>query len=201
MTKTFIGLSLAALALAGAAYAQDHQMGDPMGGKTVTRAEAQAKAEERFAMMDVNKDGKLDAADREAHQTQMMTAMFDKVDANHDGTITKDEFMAAHKDGMGGMEHGMGGGGMGGHKGGGMGMMMMHMADTNKDSAISKDEFVAAQLAMFDKADANHDGKLTPDERKAAHAKMREHMKMGRGGHGAMDGHDMPPPPPPPPGH
>lgn len=218
MNKIMLGISLAALASAGAAIAQDHAPGmrmgmgaDPMGDKTVTRAEVQAKAEEHFAKMDLNHDGKLDAADRAAHAGEM----FDKLDANKDGTISRDEFAAAHRTGPdGGHDHGKQGSGKDGRgkdgrgkDGPGMGgaMMMLAMADTNHDGAVSKDEFVAAHLKMFDMADTNHDGQLTPAERMAARAKMREHMRhMGMG---AAQGpgidhadHDMAPPPPAPPG-
>lgn len=188
-----IGISLAALIGAGAAVAKDRgHMMDPMGDKTVTRAEAQAKAEDMFAKMDVNHDGKLDAADREAHMGQM----FDQIDTNKDGAISKAEFIAAHKDGPEGMgPPPPGAPDKDGHRmGGGMMTHMMDMADANKDGAISKDEFVAAHLKMFDMADTNKDGKVTPEERKAAHAKMRkEHKGMQHGG--MNGGHDMPPPP------
>jgi len=62
------------LAVSGAAIAHNHGAGhgpghgDPMGDKTVTRAEAQTHAAAMFARMDVNKDGKIDAGDREARQ-------------------------------------------------------------------------------------------------------------------------------------
>lgn len=219
MNKFTKGLSLAALALAlgGIAHAQAEQRGwgDPDAGKTVTRAEAQAKAETKFAEMDANKDGVLNQADRAAH----MGHMFDKFDTDHNGSLSRDEFIAAHQKGpMGeGMGHGPAGGpgmdggpgkrgehggrgGRGEHRGGGM--MMLKMADANNDGNVTKAEFVAGALKHFDMADANKDGKLTPEERKAARAKMREHMgqmkgKM-RGKHGDHGGMDMPPPPPPP---
>lgn len=195
--KAILGFSVAALALGGVAIAKDHGPGkDPMAGKTVTRAEAQAHAADMFAKMDLTKDGKLDTADRDARHM----ARFDKADANKDGTISRDEFTAGRKaGGEGKREHGRRehGGRMGGHGGG---MMMLAMADTNKDKAVSKDEFLAAHAKHFDGADANKDGKLTPEERKAAHAKMRDHMKSMRGKDGGMGaGHEghMPPPPPP----
>ena len=53
--KIALGLTLAASAIAGAAYAEQAARGDGV----LTRAEAQAKAQEMFARMDVNKDGKL----------------------------------------------------------------------------------------------------------------------------------------------
>lgn len=191
MKKVILGLSLAAIGLAGAATAQTAtQRPDPLGDKTVTKAEAQAKANEMFAMMDGNKDGKLDQSDRAAHKGQM----FDKLDTDKNGSVSKEEFaaaQAARKDGEG--RKGM----RGGHGRGGK--MMLHMADANKDGAISRDEFAAAHAKMFDSADANKDGKLTPEERKAHHAKMRAAMGSKRGGRGAGGhaGHgDMPAPPP-----
>ena len=184
MKKTLIGLALLATAAARAAMAQVPPPGDdPMGGKTITKAEAAAKAAEMFAKMDTNNDGKLDQADRAAHRTQM----FDRLDSNKDGTISRDEFAAAHSGkeggakGPGGHRMGMRGGQMGGA------MMMLRMADANKDGVVTREEFMAAEARMFDMADANKDGKLTPEERKAHHAQMRQ--KMGRM-HGAEhEGH------------
>ena len=199
MKKSLIGLPLLALGLAGSAYAAEAMPGgDPLGNKTVTKAEFQAKGTEMFAKMDTNHDGKLDAADRAAHEGQM----FDRIDANHDGALSRDEFMAAHQRGPGGdagpeaMHGGPAGKDAGGH-GGGM-MMMMHIADTNKDGAVSRDEFLAAHVKHFDMMDANHDGQLTQAERKAAREKMHAMggMRHGeKGGDHQMMG-DMPPPPP-----
>lgn len=199
MKKLTLGLSAAALALVGTmALAQAHDMDklDPLAGKTVTKAEAQAMAAQMFDKLDANKDGKLDQADRAAHHAQMMGEMFGKLDSDKNGSISRDEFMAGHAKGPDG-DHG------GDHQGMRMGgMMMARMADANKDGAVSKDEFLAAHARHFDMADTSKDGKLTPEERKAAHDKMRAMMgKMkGRmhGDHGGMPGMDMPPPPPPP---
>ena len=177
MKKTLIGLALLTTAAAGVAIAQvPPPGGDPMGDKTVTKVEAQAKAAEMFAKMDTNNDGKLDQADRAAHRGQM----FDRLDANKDGNVSRDEFAAAHagKDAAKGQgDHRMG-------KRGEMmgGMMMLRMADANKDGAVSRDEFLAAHARMFDMADANKDGKLTPEERTAHHTQMRQKMGAKRGG-------------------
>ena len=82
---TVIGISAVALAaVAGTAYAAQR-------GEAMTRADVQTRAAEHFAKMDVNKDGKLDAADRAAHQA----AMFDRLDGNKDGSVTRAEFAAA----------------------------------------------------------------------------------------------------------
>lgn len=195
MKKTLIGLSLVALAAGGVAIAQP--MGGPgrdaMADKTVTRAEAQTRAGEMFAKMDANKDGKLDAADREAHRAERRAAMFARLDTDKNGSISRDEFNAARQRPEGGGKWGDGKRGEGqrgeGHRGHGMrggkhggGMMMLGMADTNKDRAVSRDEFLAAHARHFDMTDANKDGQISPDERKAARAKMREHMRGMKGG-------------------
>lgn len=200
MKKTLIGLSALALGLAGAAYAQEAMPGgDPLGGKTVSKTEFLAKGAAMFDKMDVNHDGKLDQADRAAHEA----AKFDALDTDHNGSLSRAEFAAAHQRGPEGagpdgkrMRHG----GPGGERGGHMGMMMMHMADTNKDGAVTRDEFAAAQAKHFDMLDTNHDGQLTQAERKAAHDRMKgmggKRGGMRHGGHGDMPMGDMPPPPP-----
>lgn len=190
MTKTrkiMLGLSLAATAIAGGAYAQQTG-GKGMGGDgSFTRAEAQAKAQEMFARMDVNKDGKIDQADRAARRD----AMFNRMDTDHNGQISRAEFDAmgpgargprgpegAGPDG----ERGPGKhrwGHRGGHRGGGM--MMGRMADANKDGAITQAEFTAAALQRFDRMDTNHDGTVTKEERQAARQAMREQWKSRMG--------------------
>ena len=201
MRKHLLILSAATLGLLGTAVAA--QPTGPMADKTVTRAEAEAKAGEHFAKADVNKDGKLDQADREARKGER----FKKLDTDGNGSISQAEFAAAHQGkgmgkgpGMGGEHAGMkhegmqqggmrhGGKHMRGGKMGAQGMrggMMMRMADTNKDGAITRAEFVGAAMKHFDMADGNKDGSVTPDERKAAMQKMREHMKDMRGKMGA----------------
>ena len=215
MKKLALGLSLTALSIGGVAYAAHHDGPDADGDRTVTRAEMQTHSAEMFAKMDVNKDGRIDQADRTVHEIAMRSEHFTKLDTNKDGSISRAEFDAAHSgghdggpgggNGMG--EHRMGGMGMGGAmmggsahgkgrsgKGGGGGMKMMQMADTNKDQAISREEFSAGHLKHFEMSDANKDGKVTPDERRAASAKMREQMRGKMGG--AISGHDMAPAPP-----
>lgn len=181
MKKLTIGLSIAALAMAGVAFAAPDQRGDADNNGTLTRAEAQAHATARFAKMDVNKDGKLDAADREARQT----ALFDRIDTNKDGQLSRQEFAAGRDGGRPGAEAGQspdgkhrmghrgGWGGPGGPRGGGM----MQLADTNKDGAISQAEFSAASLQHFDRADANKDGQVTKEERQATFKAMRDQAR------------------------
>ncbi|MEO7248077.1 MAG: EF-hand domain-containing protein [Novosphingobium sp.] len=207
MNKLTLAISAAALAFAGAGFAayaaeaDGHHMMDPMGAKTVTRAEALAHAAAMFDKLDANHDGKLDTADREARQI----ARFKKIDTDGNGAISQTEFPAAHARKLGdhGMGHDRGGDGMKdhgrmGHEGRRempmMGMVMLKMADTNKDGAVSRDEFVSAAMAHFDQADANHDGKVTPEERRAAMMAMHDRMKGMRGMGGMHEG-PMPPSP------
>lgn len=182
MKKLTIGLSLAALAFSGAAYAQQDTRPklDGDGDGVVTRAEAEAHSTRMFARMDVNGDGKIDQADREARRTQR----FDRMDTNKDGQISREEFANVRRGGgdkteakakAGNRHHKRG------HRGGGK---MMRMADTNNDGVISQAEFTAAALKHFDTMDANKDGRVTKEERQAAYAQMRAKWQERKAGTG-----------------
>jgi Ca2+-binding EF-hand superfamily protein len=184
MKKTMLALSIAALATAGAAIAQ-HEDGhgkDPMGDKTITRAEMQQHSAQMFDRLDANKDGKIDAADRDAQQG----AMFDRLDADKDGKLSRQEFAGAHQQGPDGAGERQGRMGMRGDRGGsdGMARMMLRRADANKDWTVTREEFAAAAASHFDEVDANKDGAVSVDERKAAHARMRDMMKARKGQQG-----------------
>lgn len=172
--------------------------GDADGNGTLTRAEAQAHAAERFAKMDANKDGKIDASDRAARRAAMQTKMFERLDANKDGSISKAEWDqhsadraakrgekradAGATEGKRGMRghHGMRGG-----RHGMRGGMMMGKADTNGDKAISQAEFETAALTRFDAADANKDGQVTAEERAAQRAAWKAKAAEWRAKRGA----------------
>ncbi|MEO7815177.1 MAG: EF-hand domain-containing protein [Sphingomicrobium sp.] len=197
MNKFLIGA--AALAVSLPALAQVA----PMAGNQQTRAEVVAKAQKHFAMMDTNRDGAIVADEMSAmggqrhgargnrdmamHDGPMGNpgAMFDRLDANHDGSISRDEFARGHQmrverkvviNGAPGDEHaGMKMHGMGGAKmGGGMGRHMLKMADANNDGRITLPEMTNAALQRFDRADTNHDGVVTKDERQAMHHQMMQ---------------------------
>lgn len=195
MNKVTLALTVTALVAgtvtAGAVYVGQHggmhgkhaMMADPFGDATITRAEAQAKAAEMFGKLDLNRDGKLDPADRAVR----IAEHFDKMDANHDGNLSKQEFIAAHEQAMaahgdhGGLGHRGMGAAMMGHAMNEHGMMAM---DANGDRTITRDEFIGGALKRFDEADVNRDGKMTKDERRAA---MRAHMRERRAEmHGRM---------------
>ena len=161
----------AAIAASGTAHAQNRQ--PPQAD--VTRAQAQQQATRAFDRLDVNSDGRLDAADREARQQ----ARFDRLDGNSDGAISREEFAAARPDrsrrggprgermgarGMGGMAMGMRGPGR----------------KTGAEREATRAEFVAAALARFDAVDADNDGTVTAAERKAHRDSMRQQMRERR---------------------
>lgn len=196
--KTKISLLTLGAALIAApvlAAPGDRNMGDADGNGVLTRAEAQASAEQMFARMDANKDGKVDAADRAARRTEMQAKRFAALDANKDGSISKAEWdqhsadraakraergekRAAAGEARGGKRgDGMRGhhGKRGGHHGGRHGAMGggWMKADTNGDKAITQAEFTASALARFDRMDANKDGQVTAEERQAARQAMR----------------------------
>ncbi len=150
-----------------------------------TRAAAEAKVKEHFALLDLNKDGTVtpeEAKSARAERREDMRAKhFDAMDTNKDGSISRDEFNAAHQ-GMGAegarKRHGKradagGMGRRGGMRHGGDGNAMLMAADANKDGKVSLTEMTSSALARFDAADTNKDGTVTPDERRAARMKMR----------------------------
>ena len=208
-----------------AAPTENRQVRVMFGGDHVmTRDEVTKHVGEMFAHLDTNHDGYITKAEVEALHDKMMVTMekagdvekrladrgvwlgdrgqmFDRLDTNHDGNISRQEFMAGKPevrrenvmvmrtgpDGAPGQmpdgrkmefhfkgpmnEMGMHGMGMGG-----FGMHLFEMADSNHDGRVSLAEAQAAALAHFDKADLNHDGKITPDER----GQMRQTIRLER---------------------
>ncbi len=180
----------------------------------VTREEADARTEfrrERMRERMQARRGRMEArGERGEGRGQDMRARmsdrFDRLDANHDGSISRAEFdgaMAARAEhrregapGMGrgpmmrgeGMRHGGPGDGRMARRGGGMGGMggfganMFERLDADHDGRVSLAEAQAKALAMFDRIDANRDGTVTPDERRAARERFREGRQGRREG-------------------
>jgi Ca2+-binding EF-hand superfamily protein len=138
--------------------------------------------------------------DRQARIQERMSGRFDRLDSNHDGSISRAEFdgaMAARaehrREGGPGMGHGRMGrdggprggrmahrGGMGGM--GGFGGNMIERLDSDHDGKVSLAEAQAKALAMFDRVDANRDGTVTQEERRAARERFRETRQDRRPG-------------------
>ena len=138
MRKLTLSIGAAVLATAGVAVAAPQIAGHVQAD--MTRAQAQTMAAEHFAKMDANGDGKLDQSDRAARQAKM----FDRIDADHNGAISRDEFAAMHGqrgqrgEGVRAGRHGMGGADMprarmGGHRGdhGGHGGFVVDQQDAS----------------------------------------------------------------------
>jgi len=185
-----------------------------MSDRVMTRDEVLKHVSEMFAKLDTNKDGYITKPEVDALRQRMEGAMgtagdiqrrmadrgimmgdrnqiFDRLDTNHDGSISRQEFMAGQgqvrqerimvmRGGPDGAPGAAGGHEMGMHMHamGGMGLAtrLFDMADTNHDGRVSLAEAQAMALAHFDKADVNHDGKITPDERQQMHVfRMERH--------------------------
>jgi Ca2+-binding EF-hand superfamily protein len=110
MTKLVFLSGAALLAVAGVAAAQPGDRPGP--DADVTRQQVIDRADQAFARMDADHDGRFTREEAQAmgerRRAEMQGRMFDRLDANHDGNISRDEFAQAHA--MGG-----GPGGPGGH--------------------------------------------------------------------------------------
>ena len=97
-------------------------------------------------------------ADQTRQQAQQRAdMMFQRLDANHDGTVTRQEAeQAAAQMGQGG-------------RGGRFAARMMDRLFSQGDS-VTLAQFEAQALARFDRQDLNHDGTVTADERQQARA-------------------------------
>jgi Ca2+-binding EF-hand superfamily protein len=189
MNKAIILSGAALIAIAGAAFAQSPEgtrRGPPA---DVTRQQAIERADQMFARMDANHDGRFtrDEARQGMEQRRAERAgrMFDRLDINHDGNISREEFgqaRAQHRRGRGG--EGMAGGpGMRGHRPGpggpdGPGGPGMHGQQLfGEQGFITRDQFRERALGRFDRLDADHNGIVTVAERQAARGEMRRRME------------------------
>lgn len=181
MRKLTFALSAGALALSGAAAAQSAPQHSPatpqmkMRGPMpdMTRADAQARAEAKFAQMDANKDGTFDEADRAARKSMM----FDRLDADHNGSISRAELDAKRA------EHaGKRSGRMAKREAArpnGAGKAERHAehfarADTDKNGALSRTEFDA----MHAQRGAARGGGMSHEMSGMTHANPGDHQAM-----------------------
>jgi Ca2+-binding EF-hand superfamily protein len=119
-------------------------------------------ANRMFDLMDANHDGVVSKKEFDEFHDKW----FKEMDANHDGKITREEMEAVHQKMAGQMREQMRE----------QFKKRFDEADANHDGSLSKEEakkmpFVAEH---FDEIDANHDGKVTMEEIEAAMKKMHE---------------------------
>ena len=112
--------------------------------------------------LDTDNDGQLSAAEIEAASMSLL-----KLDRNHDGQITSDEYTPRLDDKA---------------AAGDLETRLMSL-DRNGDGVLTSDEVPERMRAMFARGDTNHDGKLTPDEIKAMAANQSDPRgrPVGRG--------------------
>ena len=118
--------------------------------------------------LDTDGDGQLSVSEIEAASASLL-----KLDRNHDGQITPDEYSPRAQDDKATNE-----------------LLTRLMAlDRNGDGVLTKDEVPERMQAMFDRGDTNHDGKLTADEIKAMSASQSDPQgrPVGRGNFETMD--------------
>jgi Ca2+-binding EF-hand superfamily protein len=116
---------------------------------TLTKAEAETGApalrkEElsaRFGALDTNKDARLSA-----DESKIPPRFFEKLDSNHDGALTLEEFLAQPDFGEGRRE------------------FVFDQADHNHDGKVTRAEAEQSSKERFDRLDANHDGVVTREE-------------------------------------
>lgn len=195
------------------------RMAHPMHDKVMTRAEVVAMVREHFGRFDTDKDGAISKEEVAAgyarlagkhklledggpHAMRMEgvhgdpNVAFDRLDANKDGSISREEFAKAReerierrivireemKEGDQGAKDGKQARQvMRMHRMGGFGGRMIVMADTDKDGRITLAEAETLALQHFDQMDSNKDGQVTPEERRAGRPliikRMREETK------------------------
>ena len=198
--KTFTILAgTALLACAGTALAQPGPGPRADRNADVTRQQVIERADQRFARLDVNNDGR--ATPEEARQAmqqrreQAAGRRFERLDANRDGSISRAEFdqarsqMREHRGerraqrgermGMRGMR-GPRRGGPGGPGARGEGAQRLF----GEQGFVTREQMRERALARFDRLDANRDGTLTAAERQQAREQMRERRQQRRGQEG-----------------
>lgn len=161
----------------------------------ITRAEAIADAEARFAAMDTNTDGKLTPEEREAAHEAMRARFRELRQADGDAPPPPRPPR----------EHGAGSDRDGGRSGlpdgrpdieprGGFGSPGERNRDG--DGVITRGAFIARATERFDRMDANHDGRLDQEELASFGPGSGRHGR--RSDHGPHGESDMSPPAPPP---
>jgi Ca2+-binding EF-hand superfamily protein len=117
--------------------------------------------------LDTDGDGQLSAAEIAASSRSLA-----RLDANHDGQLTSDEYSPKLEDKTATSDL--------------LGRLMLF--DKNGDGVLTADEVPERMKPMFDRGDTNHDGKLTKDEIEAMSSKQADPQgrPIGRGNAAGM---------------
>lgn len=182
-TRTAL-LAGAFLASSGGAAAQPGP-GGMMGAET--RADVAARADQLFARLDADGDGRVTGDELRGATGGMggpdapppppdmgpggPNAMFDRLDSDHNGSISRQEFARMGPGGPAGPA----GPRMGMGRGGG-GAMLARMVGPN---GLTRDDLRARMLQRFDRLDADHDGRISPAEREQARARVQQMRGAG----------------------
>jgi hypothetical protein len=97
MNKFTLLAMAAAVATSGAAFAQRGPYADPYGDANIARADFEKQASDRFDQFDTNHDGQLSADEIAQAAGSPGGRGLRRADANGDGVVTKDEYMAMQR--------------------------------------------------------------------------------------------------------
>ena len=170
--KRFFGLVIFIAVATGCALAQEPPPMPPPGGQPGMRMQFQMPT---FADLDKNKDKKIS---KDEFPGQFPPQMFDRMDANHDGSIDEEEWKAMTAQFTGG------------GRGGGERMMvgsprtgesLSKLLDGNADSKVSREEF-AKIVSLFDTLDKDHNGELSQEELNGFFRAVTEAQAQATGG-------------------
>lgn len=148
-TKLVLAVALGSTAIGGAAYAAQDQA-QPAAPPSGMHLRMHRHGD-MLTRLDANHDGVITREEA----TTAADARFDRLDANHDGKIDQTELQGRRS-------------------------RMMHRLDADGDGAVTKSEVEASAMRQFDRFDTNHDGKLDQAEIAAATAQAQQHMQDRR---------------------
>jgi Ca2+-binding EF-hand superfamily protein len=182
MKKTLGGIAAIAIltVFGGVAVAQTAAPQRPARAtaQPVSQADFVQRRLERLRTADADRNGTVTAEDMraagQAKRAERRTAMFDRLDANKDGSISRAEFDAPRADGQ------RAGRGERGHRGGIQrgAQRMGRNGEGRFPIVIAEAEQKATEA--FTRLDANRDGTLTGEERRAGMQARRAEMREKR---------------------
>lgn len=155
------GLTAMALVVTGGFAAAQQR---PARQAEISRADFVDRQVQRLSAADANGDGQISAqertAGRQAKRAERMSDAFDRLDANRDGVLSREEFQARP------MRAGRGGAARPGQA--------ERTARRIERPAVSVADAQARAEQAFDRLDADRNGVLTAQERRAGRQQMRE---------------------------